>query len=84
MKLKIYRILIHGGWLSNLYIVYVNYSHNKGKLCHIASLMAYYCKSSFWNQLVCTGNEIRISQKCQTTQKYCKSQLEAFIRMRLF
>ena len=37
MKLKIYMILIHRGWLSNLYIAYVNYSHSKGKLCHIAS-----------------------------------------------
>lgn len=33
IKLKIFRILTHGGWISNLNTVYVNYWYSKGELC---------------------------------------------------
>lgn len=76
MKLKIYT----GFWsVEDGYqtcIVYVNYSYNKGKLCHIASWLAYYWESNFCNQLVCAGIRTWITQKHQSTQQPCNSQLE--------
>ena len=83
MKLKIYT----GFWsVEDGYqtcIVYVNYSYNKGKLCHIASWLAYYWESNFCNQLVCAGIRMWITQKHQSTQQHCNSQLEAFVTLSL-
>lgn len=81
MKLKIYTEFwsVEDGYQTC--IVYVNYSYNKGKLCHIASWLAYYWESNFCNQLVCAGIRTWITQKHQSTQQPCNSQLEVTLSL---